>query len=195
MIRKVMSLFFVMLLVFGSEALCQGASFEADMLYEMQGQPAQHSKFYMKDNVYLYDLEMYGKHLRLVVDRNQNSMVMMDFTEKSYTRMSAMDGAFFDPFMAHYYMLKQYKVRTAGKETVNGLRCQKRELIMGEEDTVVVQRAWISDKYDFPVKLINYSGSGGKNVHMKVELKNIKEVPVDSAIFKIPEGLKYMEMK
>jgi len=110
-----------------------------------------------------------------------------------------------NPFEAHEAMLKtfkQYKVFSEGEEEVNGLFCEKKavkwkaQTTVGdevlEEKEIIIQQAWISKKYNIPIKLINYKGD---KEHMIVELSNIKEGEISKDVFQVSGDFKKHEMK
>lgn len=84
-------------------------------------------------------------------------------------------------------MTTQYRITDKGEETIEGLLCEKEELSMGD---VVVQTAWISKKYRFPIKLTNHDK--GKQYYM-MELRNIKESKISPRIFEVPKDFQLMK--
>ena len=101
-----------------------------------------------------------------------------------------------DPVSAYQYYEKDGTVKEIGSETINGLKCTKSELwnITGDEYGQVTQKmftVWTSDKYNFPVKMINHiDGSGGS----AMELKDIEPWTPNVQNFEIPDGYQVMDM-
>ena len=78
-----------------------------------------------------------------------------------------------------------------GKETVNGIECTKFELWNKENSSQKMYTVWLSEKYEFPIKMINHiDGSEGSGM----ELKDIEPWTPDANSFSIPEGYQIMEM-
>ncbi|OQY02195.1 MAG: hypothetical protein B6I22_13780, partial [Desulfobacteraceae bacterium 4572_123] len=87
------------------------------------------------------------------------------------------------PIAGWAYMRKNLEKTAAGTETVQGLTCRVTEFREPGKSTVAA-RVWFSKKLDFIVKEVTY----GLNANPVMELKNIKEGPVDGALFRIPSG-------
>lgn len=192
-------------LLISSSALAEG--FSADMSWKEVGKEDRISKFYLSGNLYTYDLADNGQKMRLIVDREAGMTKILNLDEKVFMEMP--NNNFFitmnNPFEAHEAMLKQfkqYKVFNEGEEEINGLNCEKRAIKwkakttvgdkIEEEQEIVISRAWVSKKYNIPIKLINYKGD---KEHLVVELTNIKEGKISEDVFQVPGDFKKHEMK
>lgn len=67
-----------------------------------------------------------------------------------------------------------------GRETVKGFDCTKVVVQAGDRDLFT---AWIAGELNFPVKILFHLGEG-----MSREMDNIKQGPVDPAMFAVPDG-------
>ncbi|PMP98167.1 MAG: hypothetical protein C0169_00260 [Thermodesulfobacterium geofontis] len=81
-------------------------------------------------------------------------------------------------------MSKVYKVIEKGEEKIGELKCNKKEL---RDENILIQIAWISERYKIPLKLLNYIQN---KEHTKFEIKNIKEEAVKEEPLRIPPGYK-----
>jgi hypothetical protein len=88
-----------------------------------------------------------------------------------------------NPIAGWAYMRKDLEKTPAGAEKVQGYTCHVTEFREPGKSTVAA-RVWFSQKLDFIVKEVTY----GLNANPVMELKNIKEGPVDAALFRIPAG-------
>jgi len=101
-----------------------------------------------------------------------------------------------DPVGSFEYYKKDGTVKEIGTETINGVKCTKSELwnITGDEYGQVTQKMftiWTSDKYKFPMKMINHiDGAEGSGM----ELKDIEPWTLDAQVFEIPAGYTVMDM-
>jgi len=119
--------------------------------------------------------------------------IAIDHEEKTYYESEGlMFSSLYNPLESFYIMKsmfsEHYKVVDRGSENIGQIPCDKKSLMYG---TILIQTIWISKKYRFPVKTINYIE--GKE-YMVFELKNIKEIAIDAKIFEIPEGYKKKEL-
>jgi len=187
------------------------ASFTADTVMNIQGQMVK-GKVYLKNHIYRYDLVVEPKqmvktkdeiktsvsdltvqttiemkNISAIVDKKTGREILIDHDEKCYYEQPGI-SALYNPIEAHYIMSNLYQVIDQGTEDMGKIPCERKDLRDGE---ILVQTVWISKKYHFPVKIINYIQ--GKE-QMIFELKNIKETAVDPKIFEIPEGYKKKEL-
>lgn len=188
-------------------------SFIADTIWNIDGEIIK-GKIYLKDYMYRYDMtderkrkikiKSVGAHgitqqiielknLTIIVNKKTGKEIAIDHEEKNYYES---EGLLFSPLYnpsESFYIMKStfsehYKVVDRGSENIGQITCDKKDLRYGE---ILVQTIWISKKYNFPIKTINYIE--GKE-HMVFELKNIKETSVDLKIFEIPKVYKKKEL-
>lgn len=190
--RKILKLFqgiFLLLSLILMMNFSLADSFTADMLWKTEGKPDQNSKFFFMEHLYRYEITKGEQSIRFIVDRKARKTKVLNMGEKVYTEFP--NKNFFilmsNPFEAHYAMLGIYKSTREGEETVDGLKCEKKALSM---NGIVVQRVWISRKYNFPLRIINYKN--GKQ-HMLVELLNIREVKLSTELFQPPPDFTFKQ--
>ena len=83
-------------------------------------------------------------------------------------------------------------MKDEGEEMVNGVKCTRSTLWNKENPTQKMYTVWLSDKYKFPVKLINHiDGSSGDSL---MELKDIEPWTPNAHSFEIPSGYQVMDM-
>lgn len=182
-------------------------TFSADYLMDVQGQVVK-GKIYLKDHLYRFDVladETKEKkikyktqsqsgtsvevsveiaNLSFIIDQKSGPALIINHDEKEYFEGMRDDSSLYNPVEAHYGMCQLYSLIDKGEEKVGDLICDRKEL---RWDQMLIQVAWISKKYLFPVKIINYIE--GKE-HMVFEVKNIKEERLDQKMFEVPSGYK-----
>lgn len=182
-------------------------TFSADYLMDVTGQVVK-GKIYLKDHLYRFDVladETKEKkiiyktqsqsgtsveisvelgNLSFIIDQKSGRALIINHDQKEYFEGTRDDSSLHNPVEAHYEMRELYSLLDKGEEKVGNLICDRKEL---RWDQMLVQVAWISKKYRFPIKIINYIE--GKE-HMVFEVKNIREEKLDSKIFKVPAGYK-----
>ncbi len=160
----------------------------ADIVFDMEGKKST-GKFFLADHLYRLDTIIDNIKQAMIVDRKSGRVWLLNMVEKSHAVTSTDDHGIylFNPFEAHYWMATQFKVASKGEEKVAGLLCEKKELT---DRNVLVQTVWISKKYQFPIKLINYKE---KKPHYVVELRNIKEERMKPDVFEVPKDFKQLK--
>ena len=164
------------------------ASFSADVLWKMEGMPDRYSKLYLSDNLYRFDTVQDEQSLAFIIDQKTDKAMILNLTKRVYSEGSRTDTAMGNPFEAHFAMRSMYKVVDEGEEIINDVECYKQVLKM---NNIVIQRVWMSKKYNFPVKIVSYNRD---KVYMLVELSNIKEEKVSKGVFMPPADFKFMSM-
>ncbi|MEA2083069.1 MAG: hypothetical protein U9O82_02285 [Thermodesulfobacteriota bacterium] len=165
------------LLIFGTG---QGlaASFLADMVVTEKGKQTI-SKFFLLDNQYRMDTEDDGMALTILVNRENKKTRVIVSSRKTYLEFANDDlrSLLKNPFEAHLFSMEIYNVKTLGREIVNNINCDKQEI---EYDGKVVMTAWVSLKYNFPIKILN-----NRNNYV-AELQGIRKAHLNSNFFKVP---------
>ncbi len=164
------------------------ASFSADVLWKMKGMPERYSRLYMSDNLYRFDTVQDEQSLGFIIDQKTDKAIILNLTKRVYSEGSRADTMMGNPFEAHFAMRSMYKVVDEGEEILNDVKCYKQALKMNK---IVVQRVWISKKYNFPVKIVTYNRD---KVYMLVELSNIKEEAVSKDVFLPPGDFKHISL-
>ncbi len=173
----------------------QAAEFTADIFERIFNHDVT-GKIYVKDAKYRMDLDdkKTGEKPVIIVDRQGGFTRLLNTETKQYQEVKNFTFQAFmvDPFqsLAHWDSVLQKK--KVGTESVAGYLCDKYEYYDG---TAKLAEAWISRDLKFPLKVFIKSGRNDVNIKVKtnigdttVELNNIREVPVNVALFEIPAG-------
>ncbi|HUX56530.1 MAG TPA: DUF4412 domain-containing protein [Bacteroidales bacterium] len=190
---KKLILMFVVSLFF----LPLSAQFKAKMVFNNLGQ-ARSFKVFSADEGYRYEFNENGQEGVVIVKKDSPEILILMPQQKMAMKGSAGSSMSMgnDPVSAYQYYEKDGTVKEIGSETINGVKCTKSELwnITGDEYGQVTQKmftVWTSDKYKFPMKIINHiDGSQGSGM----ELRDIEPWTPDAKSFSIPEGYQVMEM-
>jgi len=96
-----------------------------------------------------------------------------------------------DPLKSYEHYQEAGTLKEVGKETINGVECTKSILYNKDNPTQKMFTMWYSEKYKFPIKMINHI-DGSENSGM--ELRDIEPWEPGTDSFSIPEGYQIMEM-
>ena len=168
---------FVALTLFFFYVPVQAAEFTADWINTRQG-ITNHGKIYVKDDMICIEV-LEGPELGIIVaDQGKRSSIVMLPDEKIYLEVPK-NLSILEPDSD---MTMGAEKKLMGTEMVNGRSCDKYQYVATGTDTVTVTQ-WIARDLKYPVKTI-YHGEGGNTA----EVKNIKEGPVDEAMFQVRPG-------
>jgi len=190
--KKIIILFAVSLLI-----LPLSAQFKAKMLFNSMGK--DHAFIvYSSDDGYRYEFNENGQEGVVIVKKGSPETLILMPQQKMAMKGSADSPMSMsnDPVGTYEYYKKEGTIKEIGTEIINGIKCTKSELwnINGDEYGQVTQKMftiWTSDKYKFPMKMINHiDGSEGA----VMELKDIEPWTPDAKSFTIPEGYQVVEM-
>ena len=171
--------------------------FKAKMVFNSMGK--DHTfKVYSSDDGYRYEFNENGQEGVVIVKKGSPEILILMPQQKM--AMKSVSGNQMnmgnDPVGAYEYYKKEGTVKEIGPETINGVKCTKSELwnITGDEYGQVTQKmftVWTSDKYKFPMKIINHiDGSNGSGM----ELQDIEPWTPNAQSFEIPTGYQVMDM-
>lgn len=101
-----------------------------------------------------------------------------------------------NPVKTYEYYQDKGQMVELGQETINGISCNKFELRNDKSDEYSEAKqkmftVWVSEEYNFPVKIINHMYASGTN---EMELKNIEVWNPEVENFLIPDDFQTMEM-
>ncbi|MBN2523273.1 MAG: hypothetical protein JXB24_08345 [Bacteroidales bacterium] len=173
------------------------AQFTAKMYFNSMGQEHVFTVF-SSDAGYRYEFNENGQEGVIIVKEGSREIVILMPQQKMAMKGSADNPMSManDPVGSYEYFRKDGTLKEIGTETINGVACIKMEL-WNENSNEYGQAnqklftVWTSDKYNFPMKLINHID--GSN-DMTMELKDIKVWTPDAMSFEIPEGYQVMEL-
>ncbi|MEA1898301.1 MAG: hypothetical protein U9N53_11645 [Bacteroidota bacterium] len=171
--------------------------FKAKMVFKTMGNERIFA-IYSSGAGYRYEFEEDGQEGAIIVKKGSQKVIIL-MPQQKMAMISPVENPMSignDPISAFEYYKKDGTLKELGKETINGIECMKSELwnITGDEYGQVKQKMftmWYSDKYKFPVKLINHiDGSEGSGM----EIQDIELWIPDANSYSIPEGYQIMEM-
>ena len=174
-----------------------GGGFTADISEQVFNTDAT-GKIFVGDGQYRMDLHVQDKQGRgnpiIIVDRKAGRTLLLDAKTKTYEEAKnfTFRAYMLDPFQSVETLGRTVEKKAAGAETLAGYACDKYEYFDGSAKLAEV---WYSRELQFPIKIHIVSGRGEGSINVKtnigdtrVELRNIKEGPVDPGLFRIPEG-------
>ncbi len=190
--KKIILLFLVSLFV-----LPLSAQFKAKMVFNSMGKERAFD-VYSANEGYRYEFNEDGQEGIIIVKKGSQQLIILMPQQKMAMKSPAESPMSMgnDPIKSYEHYQKDGTLKEIGKETINGVECIKSELwnISGDEYGKVTQKMftiWNSDKYKFPIKMINHiDGEEGSGM----ELKDIEPWTPDANSFSIPEGYQIMEM-
>ncbi len=177
--------------------LAWGGGFTADISEQIFNTDAT-GKIFVGDGQYRMDLHVQDKrgvgNPIIIVDLKAGRTLLLDAKTKTYEEAKnfTFRAYMLDPFQSVENLERTVDKKTAGIETLAGYACDKYEYFDGSAKLAEV---WFSKDLQFPLKIHIVSGRDEGGIKVKtnigdtwVELRNIKEGPVDPGLFRIPEG-------
>ena len=170
--------------------LAWAAEFSAEMTSDQMGEGIR-SKIYVKGNkVRLEGINPEGEAYITIMDIKAGMVVALMPQEKVYMEMSGMMAqSQMSQFEIEEEIAKIADKRLVGVENVNGYLCDKYEIVYHDKSLGKMTQ-WISQKLNYPLKMI-YNSSYGTT---STEYKNIREGGISDSLFEIPAGYTKMEM-
>jgi hypothetical protein len=191
--KKLIFIFFMNLLIL---PLCQ-AQFKANMTFNSMGQVRTFA-VYSSAAGYRYEFNEQGQEGVIIVKKGSPEIIILMPQQKIAMKGSSDNPMSMgnDPVGTFEHFKTEGNLKEIGKETVNGIKCTKGELWneSGDEYGKVSQKmftVWISDDYDFPVKIIYHIDGSGNS---QMEIKDIEPWAPDAKSFSIPDGYQVMDM-
>ncbi len=169
------------------------AQFTAKMFFSSLGKEHVFT-VYSSDSNYRYEFNEDGQAGVIIAKSGSPGIVILMPQQKLAMKGSGEDPMSMgnDPVKAFEYYLKSGLMKDEGEEMVNGVKCTRSTLWNKENPTQKMYTVWLSDKYKFPVKLINHiDGSSGDSL---MELKDIEAWIPEVQSFEIPSGYQVMDM-
>ena len=174
-----------------------GGGFTADISEQVFNTDAT-GKIFVGDGQYRMELHVQDKrgggNPIIIVDRKVGCTLLLNAKTKTYEEAKnfTFRAYMLDPFQSVETLRKTVEKKAVGTKTLAGYACDKYEYFDGPAKLAEV---WFSKDLQFPVKIHIVSGRGDGSINVKtnigdtrVELRNIKEGPVDPDLFRIPEG-------
>jgi Ca-activated chloride channel family protein len=170
----------------GSSLPAHAAQFTADMV--ITGPDANYSyKLYVKDTMYRLEKVSGGMQyppFPTIVNQDTGVTLCLNTQERQYVETTKVEETMMmNPIVGWEWARKDWQKSPEGNETVNGYDCTK-SVYVEPGSSRIEAAVWESSQLGFFVKQVQY----GANGNAVMELKNIKEGPVDPGLFQIPEG-------
>lgn len=165
------------------------AQFKAMMHFNNMGQDRVFT-VYSAGDAYRYEFNKDGQDGIILGQEGSAELMILMPQQKMAVKMPASSPMSMgnDPIGSYNYYKTNGIVKEIGHETVNGIECTKTELWNKKSDEYgqVSQKMftiWISDKYDFPVKIINHIDGIEES---GMELKDLEPWTPDANSFEVP---------
>jgi len=178
--RTIFLIIGVLIIFLGFAFSVIAAEFSADLKIK---QPDKEYEFKYYAQGSLYRLEKLGRIL-VIADRKLDITWMLNPEDKIYIELKGTDAAFFNPIRGWEAAMEGTEEEQVGTETVQGYLCEK-YTYTPSGGTEPGMEAWYLPELEHFIRMIAHYGGGYEDGIF--ELFNIKEVPQDGSLFKIPE--------
>ncbi len=185
--KKAIILFAICLL-----ALPLSAQFKGKMVFSTMGKERIFD-VYSADAGYRYEFDENGRKGVVIVKKDSPDIIILMPSEKMAMKSPAGSSMSMgnDPIKSYEHYKSDGILKEVGKENINGIECTKSILYDKDNPTQKLFTIWFSEKYNFPIKMINHiDGEEGSGM----ELKDISPWTPDPTSFSIPSGYQLMEM-
>jgi len=181
------SIFSLIVALLCTVSSAMAAEFTADMVQTMNGKQLVTGKVAIKDMNVRMDMNIEGQKQVSIMDPATKKVLLLMPDMHAYMEMQTPPNQL-DTAALSQVPPDQGQWRTVGTETIDGWACEKRELISKDTSGGAVT-AWFATKLNYPIKIVHKD----KDV-AEVLYKNIKQGPVDAALFAVPAGYQMMAM-
>jgi len=178
-------------------ALPLSAQFKAKMLFNSMGED-RIFMIYSSTEGYRYEFKEDGNEGVVIVKMASPDVIILMPEQKMAMKSAASSPMNLanDPIGSYEQLKKEGTLKEIGKETINGIECIKSELwsVAGDKYGQKSQKLftiWTSDKYNFPMKMINHIDVTGE---LTMEMKDVEPWAPESTSFSIPDGYQVMNM-
>lgn len=185
--KKVILLFTIILFV-----LPLSAQFKAKMVFSTMSKERIFT-VYSSGAGYRYEFNEDGQTGVIIVKTGSQHVIILMPQQKMAMKSPAESPMSMgnDPVQSYEHHKAMGVLNEVGKETVNGIACTKFELWNKENSSQKTYTVWLSEKYQFPVKMVNHiDGEEGSGM----ELKDVQPWTPNANSYSIPEGYQVMEM-
>ena len=156
------------------------AQFKANMEMSMDGNKL-HYLVYSGEDRYRYEFSQGSQDIVLIINTQAGKSFMLIPAQKIFMPMDQgnMMQQGNDPVKNYDRLRKSCTEKVAGKETIEGYECEKRELYKNDQKIMTV---WYSPVLNFPLKLTDH------NKGLRMALTNIQKWKPDPSMFIVPEN-------
>ncbi len=158
------------------------AEFIADIEQRLHGTDLK-GRIFVKGEKYRLEMQdSKGRRMFIIVDQKRDVTTVADPAEKNFTETpsTGMLSLMNDPFQSARHMEAKFKKTLLGEERVSGYACTKLKFEAQEKELMT---AWKSERLGFFLKI-----TLPDKKQSFIQLKNIKEGPVNESQFQVPVG-------
>jgi len=168
------------------------AQFKGKMVFKTMDKD-RHFDVYFCDAGYRYDFDEDGHKGSFIAKSGSSEVIMLMPQQKMAMKSPA--GSAMNMSSDPLKLMENYQgdaiIKDEGTETINGIKCKKSVLMNKENPTQKMFTIWFSDKYKFPIKMVNHiDGSEGSGM----EMQDVEPWTPDEKFFEIPDGYQVMGM-
>lgn len=160
------------------------SQFKAKMIFNTLNKERVFTVF-AAENGYRYEFNEDGQKGTIIVKTDAEELIILMPQQKMAMKTSAKSPMSMgnDPLQAYQNYKNSELLKVVGKETINGIECVKSILWNKENPTQKMFTLWFSEKYKFPIKMVNHI-DGIENSGM--ELRDIESWTPNATSFTIP---------
>ena len=168
------------------------AQFKGKMVFTTMNKE-RHFDVYSSDAGYRYDFDEDGQKGSIIVKSGSQEVIILMPQQKMAMKSPASSPMSMssDPLKSIEYYQESGIMKEEGNETINGVKCTKSSLYNKENPNQKMFTIWISEKYKFPIKMVNHI-DGSEDSGM--EMQDVEPWTADESIFEIPAGFNVMVM-
>lgn len=161
----------------------QAAEFSADMETRSRGQIVVKGKIFIKDSLSRHEMNQGGRKVILINHPDKGVTWTLMPQEKSYLEMP-IDQEDIDEMPDNWNQELIKGGRALGSETINGIKCNKYELVdEGEKITY-----WIAKKEGIPVRVVTSDSEVNyRNIRTGQQPDHLFQIPADYRKFAMPQ--------
>ena len=168
------------------------SQFKGTMVFKTMDKE-RHFDVYFCDAGYRYDFDEDGQKGSFIAKNGSAEVIMLMPQQKMAMKSPA--GSAMSMSSDPLKLMENYQgnatIKEEGTETINGIKCTKSVLMNKENPTQKMFTIWFSDKYKFPIKMVNHiDGSEGSGM----EMQDVEPWTPDEKFFEIPDGYQVMGM-
>ena len=148
---------------------------------------------FSSDIGYRYDFDEDGRKGAVIVKQGTKEVIIL-MPQQKMAMINASDSPMSmanDPLLSYKYYQESGIFKKEGEETVNGVPCTKSVLYNKDNPSQKMFTMWYSEKYKFPMKMINHI-DGSEDTGM--EMTEIESWEADPSKFEIPSDFRVMDM-
>lgn len=168
------------------------AQFKGKMTFTHMNK-ARTFKVYSSNDGYRYDFDENGQKGAVIVRKDSKEVIILMPQQKMAMKSAPGNPMSMasDPLQSFEYYKDTGLFKEVGEETVNGISCNKSILYNKDNPTQKMFTMWYSNKYKFPMKIINHI-DGSEDSGM--EMKEVEPWKPDPSMFEIPSGYNVMDV-